>query len=323
MPPGSSGRETTFHLFTREHSTVTWLDRVGPGAIIREAPNLPARRNFPIAAAVFTVAIIGAAVYFRPWADTPSQPTSLALNESPATSSQVLAAPLPAPLPPIAAPTASTDKPVQSQDAKDIIAAYDLLNKNQIPQAQQLAAGIRKRNAKHPLLATLNTAIDTRLADQNNRNDQIVALEAANARASATALPGGADIAPSAPPTPALLGEVERPAIEKAVAQWAGAFTKLDVAALSQIRTLTTQEAENWRKNFGNMSAYRMNVRLTGNPSVIDTEAIAPVEEIAVYTSKRGGGISITQQPVRTNYRLRKIGGEWKLLVPTTPMPAQ
>jgi hypothetical protein len=68
------------------------------------------------------------------------------------------------------------------------------------------------------------------------------------------------------------------------------------------------------------MASYKLNVRLTGDPEVIDNEAIAPVEEIAVYTAKRGG-ITMTQQPVRTNYRLRKIGGEWRMLAPSAPMP--
>lgn len=68
------------------------------------------------------------------------------------------------------------------------------------------------------------------------------------------------------------------------------------------------------------MSSYTMNVRLTADPEVIDNEAIAPVEEIAVYTQKRGG-ITLTQNPVRTNYRLRKIGSEWRVIVPSTPMP--
>ena len=83
---------------------------------------------------------------------------------------------------------------------------------------------------------------------------------------------------------------------------------------------MSQDEANRWRKTFDSMSAYKMNVRLTGDPQVVDNEAVAPVEEIAVYTAKRGG-ISITQQPLRTNYRLRKIGNEWKLLIPSTPMP--
>ena len=91
--------------------------------------------------------------------------------------------------------------------------------------------------------------------------------------------------------------------------------------ALSQIRALTPEEAKRWQNTFSNMSSYKMNVRLTGDPQIVDNDAVAPVEEIAVYTAKRGG-ISITQQPVRTNDRLRKIGNEWKLLVPSTPMPA-
>jgi serine/threonine protein kinase len=314
-----------------------------------ETPNLPARRNFLIAAAVFIVAVLGATLYFRPWDRADTNVATNLSNASPGNAAA--AAPpvaIPQPLAPVEAPAALTDKPVQSQDDKDYLAAVELVNKNDITGAQRFAAAIRKRNPKYAMLAALTTTIDTRAGEIKKQEEAVKLAEETNARTAAAleeekkrtaaalkeaeeakadktpvlnVAPGGAFIAPSEPASPLLLGEVERPGIDKAIQQWAAAFAKLDVQALSQVRTLTQDEANNWKKMFGNMAAYKMNVRLIGMPQVIDTEAIAPVEEIAVYTGRRGGGISITTAPEKKNYRLRKIGGEWKLLVPSTPMP--
>ena len=316
-------------------------------------PDLPARRNFFVAAAVFIVVVVGASLYFRPWERPSPLPNNSAAPAGDVPSQEIAAAApksepvTPAPLPPVAAPTVLAEKPAatQSQDDKDIIAAFDLLNRNDIPGAQKLAAAIRKRNPKHAQLGMLTTTIDTRIANEKKREEAIAtaaaaaaALEEEKKRAAAleeekrlaeekaksapafTVAPGGAFVANSAPPTPLLRGQAERPEIEKAVAQWAAAFSKLDIAALSQIRTLTPDEAKSWQNVFRNMASYTMNVRLTGDPEIVDNEAVAPVEEIAVYTQKRGG-ITLTQNPVRKNYRLRKIGSEWRLIVPTTPMP--
>ena len=330
-----------------------------------EAPNLPARRSFQIAAAAFIVVVVGASLYFRPWEGEPAAPPSSSAaappsspGENSATSARQASPnqaetapaqpdPKPVEAPPVKTPTVLAEKPpaTQSQDDKDIIAAFELLNGNNIPGAQKLAAAIRKRNPKHPQLGVLTSTIDTRVANEKKREEAIAAANAAAAalaeekkRAAAleeekrlaeekaksqpafTVAPGGAFVANSAPPTPLLRGQAERPEIEKAVQQWAAAFSKLDVKALSEIRTLTPEEARRWQNLFGNMAKYTMNVRLTADPEIVDNEAIAPVEEIAVYTQKRGG-ITMTNNPVRTNYRLRKIGSEWRLIVPSTPMP--
>lgn len=47
------------------------------------------------------------------------------------------------------------------------------------------------------------------------------------------------------------------------------------------------------------------------------------VEEITRYAGKGNNQPLITNQPFKTTYRLRKIGGEWRLLVPSTPMPKE
>lgn len=115
-------------------------------------------------------------------------------------------------------------------------------------------------------------------------------------------------------------GDVERPAIEKAIAQWAAAFATLDVAALSSVRALTPEETERWQSTFNNMGSYDMNVRIVSAPQIVDNDALVPVEETVRYAAKNDAQ-QTTMNSSQTNYRLRKIGSEWKLLAPATPMP--
>ena len=124
-----------------------------------------------------------------------------------------------------------------------------------------------------------------------------------------------------APATPDRRGEAERLEIERAIQQWAAAFARRDVKALSQVRELSDAERRNWQKTFRNMASYKMTVRITDTPRVIDNDALVSVQETVAYTSKLGTGAIVDQPPVNTSYRLRKVGGEWRLLPPTTPMP--
>ena len=314
-----------------------------------EAPDLPARRTFLYAAAAFIVIVLAAMAYFRPWERAVS-PASQASNEAPAPVDRSPAAdnppaattaPPPA-LPPVTAPpiTANTEP---SADDKDITAAYDAINSGDIRRAQQLAATIRKRNPKHPLLASLNTTIETRIDELKKREDAVAlaaknaaALEEEKKRTAAaqkeaedaksaaapimTVLPGGAYVAPSAPPSPLLRGQAERPEIEKAIQQWADAFAKLDVNALSQIRNLTEQEATRWRNTFKGMATFKMNVSVMGDPEVINNEAIVPVQENAQYTRGKGQPL-LSLQATNVKYRLRKIGNQWRVIRPDEPMP--
>ena len=314
-------------------------------------PDLPARRNFLIAGVSFAVIVIAATLYFQPWRN--SSPPSQALNQPPATADAGAAAtnpsaapPAPAPLAPVAAPSALTEKPVQSQDDKDVLAVYALLTKNDIPGAQKIYAAIRKRNPKYEGLSALNTAIDDRAAEIKKQEDQIAEANAANARAAAaleeekkktaqaqkdaeeakanaqpvmSTLPGGAFVAPSAAPTPELLGEVERPAIEKLVQQWAAALGTRNVATISNIRSFTEDEAKSWQNIYKNYNAVEVNATVTAVPEVKSDQARVQVQEIVVLTQKNG--IKITQQPRNVHYRMHKVGGQWRMLPPNTPMP--
>jgi serine/threonine protein kinase len=315
-----------------------------------EAPNLPARRNFLIAFAVFIVAVVAAGIGY--WQTLENAPATAATNPAGNTTpsnatAAITPAPLPPPLAPVTAP-AIAENAEPTADTKDFQAAYDLLNKDDIAGAQRIAAAIRKRNPKFPMLATLTGAIATRETDIKKREEALKLAEETNARNAAaleeerrktaaaqkeaeeaktnaapvfSTAPGGAFIAKSEPPTPALLGEVERAGIEKAISQWGAAFAKHDVNALSQVRALSADELKRWQNLFKVYGKYEMNVRLVGTPEVIDNDAIAPVEEITRYAARGNNQPMITNQPFKTTYRLRKIGGEWKLLVPSTPMP--
>jgi len=253
----------------------------------------------------------------------------------------VTPAPIPPPLAPIAAPTLPANTEPTADD-KDISAAYNAINNNDIPRAQQLAATIRKRNPKHPLLASLNTTIETRIGDMKKRELEMaeatktnLALEEEKKRSAAavkeaedakaasapiiSALPGGGFIAPSAAPTMALLGEVERPAIQKVIDQWAAALATRDIPTISKVRSLTSTELTNWKNTFGRVKAYKLNVKITDMPQVKDDQALVPIEEIVVMTDKSGA--DTTMMPRKFNYRLHKVGGEWRMLPPTAPMP--
>ena len=321
-----------------------------------EAPNLPARRNFLIAAGVFIVIVLGAAAYYLPRMNPPSpsgdsstssagQVATPQAPTSPTPANTTTAAPDPPPLPPVTAPVSATTE--NSQDSKDVVALYALLSKDDIPGAQRIYAAIRKRNPKYDGLADLNTAIDGRAADIKKREDQIAEANAANARAAAaleeekkrtaaaekaaeeaknasapvfSTAPGGAFVASSAPPTPALLGELERPAIEKLVEQWASALNTRNVATISNIRSFTAEEAKSWQTIYRNFKQVEMNVKVTDMPEVVGDHARVKVEEVLILTQK--DGIKVTQNPRASVYRMHKVGGNWRMLPPNAPMPS-
>jgi hypothetical protein len=71
---------------------------------------------------------------------------------------------------------------------------------------------------------------------------------------------------------------------------------------------------------FGRVKAYKLNVKITAMPQVKDDQALVPVQEIVVMTDRNG--IDTTMNPRNSNYRLHKVGNDWKMLPPTVPMPS-
>ena len=122
--------------------------------------------------------------------------------------------------------------------------------------------------------------------------------------------------APAAPP-PAVASpaEVERPAIEASVHEYAKALSSMNLPEVARVRRYTNLEAKNWENLFKNLSAYRLIVTIKGSPTVNGDDATIPVEEQVATTAKKGG-IQVFQQVRKTDYKLKKIGGKWMILPP-------
>jgi serine/threonine protein kinase len=304
-----------------------------------QSENLPARRNMLVAVGAFSVLLVSAMLIYRPWESSSPSPSlnqsTASAEQGPAPSSNTTAVAAPAPLPPPAArpPAALASAPATDVNAADLLKAFAAFNANRIDDAERMAAAIRKRDPKYKDVELLFTAITNRRAEEEKQRQlAATARTAEDERAKlvelmkdpvlerkpgdpeATVLPGGAYIAPSEPPTPALLGEVERPAIDKVLQQWAAALGSRDVAKISNVRSFTPAEAKSWQNIYKNYTAVQVTVRLTGMPEVKDNQAVVPVEEVMIMTQKNG--IKITNQPRRVNYRMHKVGGEWRLLPP-------
>ena len=136
----------------------------------------------------------------------------------------------------------------------------------------------------------------------------------------ATEMTGGAAAgapAAAAPPPPpsASAAEVERPAIEASIHEYAKALSSRDLPAVARVRRYTPAEARNWENIFKQFAEYRLIVTIKGTPTVNGDDATIPVEETFAQTAKKGG-IQVFSQPRKTEYKLEKIGGKWMLLPP-------
>jgi len=117
-----------------------------------------------------------------------------------------------------------------------------------------------------------------------------------------------------APDRPA--ADVERPAIEAVIAEYARALSNKDLPAVARVRRYTPIEARNWQNAFKQFTEYRLIVKVTGPPVLLNGDrARVPVEEQFAETAKRGG-IQVFSQPRSTEYLLEKIGGKWMILPP-------
>lgn len=221
----------------------------------------------------------------------------------------------------------------------DIKKAYDAISNGRLDDAVRLASAIRKRDPKYLGLAPLQLAIDNQRAFDVKQKEAAdaaasAALAAANApppapakpladpveptpstpAPAATVLPGGSFVATSEPISPLTAGQAARPEIEAAVQEWARALGTRDIATISRVRSLSRQQADNWVRIFQPLRAFRMNVKLIGDPIVTDDIAVVRVQEHRVQTDRKG--IEFEMRPQEVDYRLRKSGSQWKLLPP-------
>jgi hypothetical protein len=293
-----------------------------------------------IAVSSLAVITVAAMAYYRPWENSSSGAASGALvtDSGAATNSSASAAPPPPVLTPpvVTAPTVAATDP----NGPDLTKAYDAIKNNRLDDAVRLAAVIKKRDPQYAGLAGLQLAIDNQRGFEVKQKEAAAAaaearLAAANAPPSAPAkplsdpvdpaptataptasvLPGGAFVTESAPTTPLLRGQVERPAIEAAIREWARAVGTMNIAQISNVRSFDKKQAQNWQETYKNYKAIEMSVKLTDDPEVNEKdEAVVPVQEIMIVTQKNG--IKLTMQPRNEKYRLHKVGDKWRLLPP-------
>ncbi|MDO8680296.1 MAG: hypothetical protein Q7R30_17395, partial [Acidobacteriota bacterium] len=300
--------------------------------------DLPARRNMLIAVSSFAVILIAVMAIYRPWENAAPSLTESpgALGSAGPLNAINLPPPIPAPTPPVVtAPVVEATDP----NGPDLTKAYDAIKNNRLDDAVRLASVIRKRDAKYAGLAGLLLAIDNQRAFEVKQKEAASAaaaasLAAANAPSAAPAkplsdpvepapsptapvasvLPGGGFVVESAPTTPLLRGQVERPAIEAAIREWSRAVGTMNIATISNVRSFDKKQAQNWQDTYKIYKAIEMSVKLTDDPEVNEKdEAVVPVQETLIVTQKNG--IKLTQ--TRTEkYRLHKIGDKWRLLPP-------
>jgi hypothetical protein len=237
----------------------------------------------------------------------------------------------------VTAPASLTAQPPQNQNDRDAMAAYRLLSSGQHAAASALVSQIARRDPRNENLKDLRTQIQA-VADAEKLRAAAVpststpsnppAPEGGAAAAAAAApertAPAGSDLTvppaaalpvPSSPAPVLLPAEIERPAIEASINEYAKALSSRNLPAVARVRRYTPAEAKNWENIFKQFVEYRLIVKVLGNPTIAADRATIPVEEQFAQTAKKGG-IQVFSQPRRTEYSLEKIGGKWMLVPP-------
>jgi tetratricopeptide (TPR) repeat protein len=316
---------------------------IGPPAPVRSPTPLYAG----IAAAVVVVALIGWKVFDGDdgSAAPPAAPVAAATSPAPAA-----VVPPPAAVKP---PPSLSAQPPQNQSDRDAMAAYKLLAAGRHAEAAKIAAQIARRDPKNENLKDLRAQIQTVAETEKQRAAAAAAAsraapppgagpaplvrgaspekpaappgESASPSPAATDKPAASPlsapparvetVAPPAPPAPSA-AEIERPAIEASIQEYAKALSSMNLPAVARVRRYTATEARNWENIFKQLSEYRLIVKVTGNPTVDGDRATVPVEEQFAQTAKKGG-IQIFSQARKTEYKLEKIAGKWMLLPPS------
>jgi hypothetical protein len=298
-----------------------------------------------IAAAVVILAVIG-------WKtvtgnDGTSAPPAAAASAAASTPAPAPVVPPPAVVTP---PTSLAGQPPQNQSDRDAMAAYKLLSAGRHVEAAKIAAQIARRDPENENLKDLRAQIQT-VAETEKKREAALAAAAAPGPANPSAPAAGRAeasppanppispapinpepvVLPSAPPVAAApqtpppapapappappAAEVERPAIESSIQEYARALSSRDLPAVARVRRYSATEAKNWENVFNQFSEYRLIVKVLGNPTVEGERATIPVEETFAQTAKKGG-IQVFSQPRKTEYKLERIGGKWMLLPP-------
>jgi serine/threonine protein kinase/tetratricopeptide (TPR) repeat protein len=120
---------------------------------------------------------------------------------------------------------------------------------------------------------------------------------------------------PVAAPPPPSPSEVEKPAIEASIHEYANAMSRMNLQAVGDVRKYTETEAKNWQNLFKNLATYKLIVTIVGPPTVNGNRATIPVEE-QVATKGKKDLVQVFQQARKTDYKLEKIGGKWMILPP-------
>jgi hypothetical protein len=120
---------------------------------------------------------------------------------------------------------------------------------------------------------------------------------------------------PAAAPPPPSPSEVEKPAIEASIHEYANAMSRMNLQAVGDVRKYTETEAKNWQNLFKNLATYKLIVTIAGPPTVNGNRASILVEE-QVATKGKKDLVQVFQQARKTEYKLEKIGGKWMILPP-------
>jgi len=81
-----------------------------------------------------------------------------------------------------------------------------------------------------------------------------------------TAPPPAPAAAAPAPPPAASAADVEKPAIEASIHEYAKALSSMNLQAISRVRVYTPTEAKNWENAFKNYAEYRFIVTIKDLP---------------------------------------------------------
>jgi tetratricopeptide (TPR) repeat protein len=326
--------------------------RVPAATLPAESAVIPppaARSRAPLYAGIAAAGVVVAWIGWKVFAG------SSETGAPPAEPAAAAARPAPAPVVPppavVTPPASLSSQPAQNQNERDAMAAYKLLSAGRHVEAAKIASQIARRDPTNENLKDLRAQIQTVAETEKQRAAAVGDAKVPPASAAGSApLSGGAPpekpaapagdpaVTPPAadkpaapppstpparveaagppPPPPLTAAEIERPAIEASIQEYAKALSSMNLPAVARVRRYSPSEARNWENIFKQLSEYRLIVKVTGNPTIDGDRATIPVEEQFAQTAKKGG-IQVFSQARKTEYKLERIAGKWMLIPPS------